>query len=452
MVNSKHVLVGLSILAGLAPVAACNVSATAPPTTGGVGPIDAGNTGDDGPIVNPVGDAGTDGVAPDGATEGGSAVSCPAGDIVLLTDYTSTQIALSTLEGTTESASFLSTASTTASGLAYALSGDVVLPAQTPPSGRVVLIDQYGTNVLTWADPSTAKVYAQLPIGTGFESNPYDYYEFDATSAYVSRWGVNDSPGTEPFDNGSDLLIVNTQTPAVIGSLAMPVENSLPPRPAHMLGIGSAVLVALQFISEDFTTYGTAAIVGVQNGAIAWEVHVNGLQNCDYPTLSPSGKTMAIACAGGLDANGNVVSNATTGIALYDVTTLPPTYKQTVPVYDQLGSTVQNQVTWVSETMLMGKTQTPVGGPTNNELFTFDLVANKAMVLLTASPGASGGKGLVYDQVLCRPGCGNVCILCDSDVGKLRVWSIDGNTLTQLSDIEVDPSTGLPPNLLGGYN
>jgi hypothetical protein len=97
---------------------------------------------------------------------------CDQGTVVLLTDYTSTQIALSTLDGTTLSPAFLSTASMKASGLAFALSGDVALPNVTPASGSVVLMDRYGTNVITWADPSSAKVFAQLPVGIGFESNP----------------------------------------------------------------------------------------------------------------------------------------------------------------------------------------------------------------------------------------------------------------------------------------
>ena len=73
-------------------------------------------------------------------------------------------------------------------------------------------------------------------------------------------------------------------------------------------------------------------------------------------------------------------------------------------------------------------------------------------MLLTASLDSTGkGKGIVYGDVLCRPGCGDVCLLADADVGKLRRWSIAGDTLQALSDIPVDPTTGLPPALLGGY-
>jgi hypothetical protein len=416
---SRFVL-ALAALAPLAVTAACNVSPTAPATTGGVG--------DDG------------------------TASCDRGTVVLLTDYTSTQVALSSLDGTTESAAFLSTASTGASGVAFALSGDVVLPRATPASGRVVLIDRYGTNVLTWADPATATVSAQLPVGAGFESNPQDYVELDATTAYVSRWGVNDAPGKQPFDTGSDVLLVDTRTPAITGSIAMPVEDGLPPRPASMLRLGDTVLVVLQRTSEDFSTVGESALVGIRAGAIAWELHVTGLKGCDHPTLSPSGHTMALGCQGQLAADGSEVDLAESAIALYDVTATPPKPLQRFAVSDQLGAPVQSGVAWVSESSLLGKTQTPQGGATDNQAFTLDLASGKTTVLLTAGKDAQGkGKGIVYGDVLCRPGCGGTCLLADGDVGKLRRWSIVGDALQAASDVTVDATTGLPPSLLGGY-
>jgi hypothetical protein len=458
MVKRTHFvssLPALPALAALVTAAACNVTPIAPVTTGGVGEYDAGGL-DDAGNGGSVADAGGDGAADGAGNTGDSAgaTACDHGSVVLLTDYASTQIALSTLDGTTQSAAFLSTASTKASGLAFALSGDVALPSMTPPSGRVVLIDRYGTNVITWADPATAHVYAQLPVGTGFISaNPQDYLELDATRAYVTRWGVNDAPGAQPFDSGSDVLIIDTQTPAITGSIAMPVEDALPPRPAGMVRVGDTVIVVLQRTSEtDFNTVGENALVGVKNDAIAWETHLTGLKGCDRPTLSPSGHTMAIGCEGQLDANGNVQDLSTSAIALYDVTSLPPTPMQRFAVSDQLGSAVQSGVTWVSETVLLAKTQTPVGGSTNNQAFRLDVGTGKATVLLTANPDSSGkGKGIVYGDVRCLPGCGDVCLLADADVGKLRRWTIAGGVLESMSDVTVDPATGMPPVGLGGY-
>jgi hypothetical protein len=432
MVIVKHGLrpiVSFGFIAGLI-AAGCNVSAT------------AGSTG---------------GVCASGETiarDAGS--SCDEGTVVLLTDYMSTQIALAHVDGTTISPAFLSTASTKASGLAFALSGDVALPNVTPASGRVVLLDRFGTNVVTWADPCDAKVLGQLPVGTGFESNPQDYLETDATHAYVSRWGVNDAPGKQPFDTGNDVLVVTTPQgktpPAIVKSIQMPVENMLPPRASGMARVGGTVIAVLQFTSEDFKTVGDSSIVGIANDAIAWEVHLTGLKNCGRPAVSPSGKAIALGCEGQLDMNGNPVDLAASAIALLDASALPPKVTKTYAISDQLGSPPQNQVAFASETLLFAKTQTPLGGIKNNQALSLDLTSGKATALVTASADAHGmGKGVVYGDILCRPGCGDICLMADADVGKLRRWSIGAGALTPLSEVTVETMTGLPPVSLAGY-
>ncbi len=422
-----------SSLALVSLFAGCNVEPTAPPTTRGVQ---------------------EGGGEKDSVDAGGGGASCPSGLVVLLTDYTSTQIALTALDGTPLSPAFLSTASAQASGVAFPLSGDVVLPSTTPASGRVVLVDQYGTNVVTWAEPTTAHVDAQLPIGTGFESNPYDYVEMSPTQAYVSRWDVNADPGKQPFDSGSDLLVINTQMPSIVGSVPMPVEDGLPPCPAGMLPVGDTIIVVLQRVSQpDFATVGVNELVGVQNGTVAWKVPIASMKGCDRPRLSPSGTKMAIGCGGQLDANGNVEDLAAAGIVVFDITSLPPKVIKQYAISDQLGgSGPQAGVAWVGETELLAKTQTALNGSANNQAFSLDLTTGKATVLLRAGTNANGtGKGLVYGDVWCTPGCTNVCLLADADVGKLRRWTITPRGLQQLSDIDVDPTTGLPPVSIGGY-
>jgi hypothetical protein len=366
----------------------------------------------------------------------------------------STQIALVSDQSHVGSASFLSSASSKTDGLTFALSGDVVLPRTKPMSGDVVLIDQ-SSNVLTWADPKTSKVIAQLSVGTGFTSDPEDYLEFDATSAYVTRYGDNAAPGKQPFDTGNDVLVVSLsdpQKPAITKSIPMPKQAGLPPRPVSMLRVGDTVVVVLQPLSDDYTKIGDGALVGLQNEAIAWTMPLAGLQNCDHPTLSPSGKTMAIGCVGQLDANGNVMDASASALALYDVTSLPPKLVKSYPIVDQLGSTVQSGVAWVSETLILGKTQTPLMGKTNNQAFTLDVTTGKATVLLTAHPGSMGGKGIVYGDAFCDPGCGNVCMMADADVGVLRVWPIGSSgTLGAATSVTVNTTTGLPPVLIEGY-
>ncbi len=372
-------------------LAHCNVSATAPPTTGGV-------------------DASHD-----------AAASCDHGEVVVLSDYTSTQIALTAPNGTPLSPAFLSTASTQASGLAFALNGDVVVPTDRPPSGRVVLLDRYGTNVITWADPATAKVLAQLPVGTGFESNPQDYVESDDIRAYVSRWGKNDAAGAQKFDSGSDVLVIDTHAPAILASIPMPVTGGLPPRPAGMTRVGDQVVVVLQNESEDFMTLGDSVLVGIAADAVAWQVPITGLKACGRPALSPSGKTMGLSCEGLLDMNGNVTDRSAAAIALYDVSSLPPKPLERFAISDQLPAPPQDRLAFASDTLILAKTQTGIDGTANNQAFLLDTVTGKATVLLTAHPDAQGkGKGAVYGDLRCGPGCSETCLLTDSDLGKLE--------------------------------
>lgn len=430
MVIVKKGCLALPAVVAVAVLAACNVSSTSSGTTGGI-------------------DASFDGAA-DSSIDGGA--RCEHGRVIVMTDYMSTQIALSAVDGTTQSASFLSTASTKASGVAFALSGDVVVPTIAPASNRVVLVDRFGTNVITWAEPTTAKVLAQLPVGTGFESNPQDYVEVDDTRAYVSRWGANAAPDAHPFDHGSDVLVIDTKAPKILASIPMPSTNGLPPRPSGMVRVGATTIVLLENLSTDFKTQGDSVLVGIEHDAVAWQVEVSGLKGCGRPSLSPSGSTLALACGGQIDPNGGVVDPARSGIALFDVTSLPPKPGKRLAIVDQLGATTQDRVAFATETLLLGKTQTPIGAMTNNQAFALDIASGKATVLLTANPDTQGrGKGIVYGDVRCAPGCGDVCVMADADVGKLQRWSVVGGALKAMTPIAVDTVVGLPPSAIGGY-
>jgi hypothetical protein len=289
-------------------------------------------------------------------------------------------------------------------------------------------------------------------VGTGFDSNPQDYIEVDATHAYVARYGVNLAPGAQPFDSGSDVLVIDTEKPAITASIPMPSEEGLPPSPAGLARVGDTVLVVLQRTSTDFMTVGESAIVGITGGVMSWEVRVTGLKNCGRPAISPSGATMALGCSGQFDMNGAVLDPKAAAIAVFDVTALPPKRVQTFPIADKLGSTPQQGVSFAAETLLFAKTQTPFGGATDNQAFLLDIGTGQATVVAVAAKDAMGkGKGAVYNDVLCRPGCDDVCLLADGDLGRLRRWKITPSGPQSMPDVTVETMTGLPPVSLGGY-
>ncbi len=384
-----------------------------------------------------------------GGVESSNDDSCPGGVAVVLSDYVSTQIALSSLEGETQSASLISTASTDTDGLAFALSGDVVLPSAPADSGRIVLLDRFGTNVITWVDPTTAEVLDQLPVGTGFESNPQDYVEVGDDIAFVSRWGTNADPDQEDFDGGDDVVVIDTSEPAIVGRIAMPTADDLPARPGALARLGDEVIVVLDRVSEDYSTTGEAMLVGlsIEDRKVVWEQTLEGLKACGRPTLSPDGSRLAVACSGALTAEGNIEDIAQSTLVLFDAKKTPLEEVERYSAEDIAGEPIQSSVAFASDDIALLKTQTAWGGDSNNRWLGFDLTTGKAETLLEASSDPDGaGLGLVYTGMTCAPGCSTTCLLADGDAGVIqRVRLESDGSLELLDPITVEDTVGLPP-------
>ena len=396
-------------------------------------------------------------VEPLGAPTGGVSVprepGCPAAALVVMSDFVSTQVAISALDGETLSASFVSTASAGVSGLAFPLSGDVSVPSTMPPSARVVLVDRFGTNVVSWLDPETAKVLAQLPVGTGFESNPQDYLELDERRALVSRWGENPVPGEERFDEGGDLLVIDTRTPAITNTIALPRDGDFPPRPGALARMGDEAVVTLERVARDFRSAGAARFVGIdtERESITWKLELPGIENCGGFTPSPSGRRAVVACAGFVDRDGNASDVGASALVVFDVTALPPVEVRRFPARELAGEPLQSDAEFFSESGVLVKTQTAFGGSRNNRLLALDLENGEVTTLAEAGSGSEGGQGIVYGGILCTPGCGNVCLLADADRGVLRRWAIAPDALHELGSVRVEREIGLPPRGLGTY-
>ena len=396
-------------------------------------------------------------VEPVGGPTGGVTVirqpGCPAAAIVVMSDFVSTQVAISALDGETLSASFVSTASASASGLALPLSGDVSVPSTRPPSGRVVLVDRFGTNVVTWLDPETARVLAQLPVGTGFQSNPQDYLELDERRALVSRWDENPAPGLEPFDAGGDLLVLDTLRPEITNSIALPRDGGIPPRPGAVSRIGDVAVVTLERVARDFRSAGEAMLVGVDpaSESIAWSLTLPGLKNCGGLTLAPSGRRAALGCTGFIDRDGRAENVAHSALVVFDVTQRPPAPLKRFSASDLAGEPLQSDVEFFSEDGVLVKTQTTLGGSGNNRLLALELDSERVVTLAEAGSDAGDGKGIVYGGLLCTPGCGNVCLLADADRAVLARFAIANGALEALPSIRVEDEVGLPPRGLGSY-
>ena len=194
--------------------------------------------------------------------------ACPRGLAVVSTDYQSSEIALLAPDGEVASSAFLSSASTQASNLAAPLSGDIGVASSRSQPNELVVVDRFGTNVLTFVDATTALVRAQLPVGTGFEANAQDYVGQSLHQAFVPRLGDNASPGREQFDSGSDLLVIDPSMRTITGSVPMPRQDGYLPNPVAATLLGQDVLVTLQHARADYSAMADGEIVAVARRAI----------------------------------------------------------------------------------------------------------------------------------------------------------------------------------------
>lgn len=366
---------------------------------------------------------------------------CPQALVVTDTDYTSTNVSLVGIDGTALSESVISSGSTPA-GLTTALSGDVVLPLTRPASGRLVLIDRYPNSVVTWLDPETAKVLGQLSVGTGFESNPHDYLEVSASKAYVSRYGTNPTPGVQPFDDGDDLLIVDTDRFSITGriALASPDDGEYFPRADRMIGVGTEVWVVLQRMNADVSASADSRLVGVNpsTDAVDWSLDLPNAAQCSGFSRSPSGTRVALACTGDY-SDADATSRST--IILLDATLSPPTEVRRFEVAQELHTQLGPAVAFAREDLLLG-TAYGDGVSTNDLAFSVDVDAGTSTVLLDS------GAAYALGGVFCDPGCADTCWLADSQALGLHRWTVDATTLTETPLVNPDPSVGLAPHEL----
>lgn len=373
---------------------------------------------------------------------------CSDGVTILHSDFLSTLITLGSLDGSAQSVCFMSTGSSVTDGLSFALSGDVALPSSRTPSGRVVLIDRFGTNVVTWVDAASARVLGQLPVGTGFESNPSDYLEFEDGQALVTRWGENAEPGRQALDRGGDLLVIDSQRLELLDSIELPRHDGLPPRPSSLSKIGAQVLVSLERISLDFSITGDSelAFLSSDKRSVDFVLRFSGLKGCGRPALSPSGALLAIACGGSITRKGAINDLSESALVLLDATSSPPVELRRFPAATLAGGALQNGLVFGTEELLLFKTQTALAAADNNRWLSLDLRDESVHTLLEAAPDRAGkGKGVVYGGMSCAPGCSDICLLADADRGVLQRARISTEGAELLAPLRVEDEVGLPP-------
>ncbi|MGE0321820.1 MAG: hypothetical protein AB7S68_05940 [Polyangiaceae bacterium] len=389
---------------------------------------------------------------------------CGRGLVVIGSDYQSTNVSLLDPQGNVLSSSFISSASSGVR-LNAPLSGDVVAPSTRLVGDRAVLLDRYPAAVITWIDLQTAKVTAQLGIGTGFSANPHDYVELSSELAVVTRFEPNPNAGKQAFDEGNDLLLIDPSKPAIVGRIDL--TNALGdssagyfPRPDKLRVVGDQLYVLASAYSADFSDSLESRIVRVdlQTRSVVEVLTLDGLHGCAGLALSPSHHQLAVSCSGPF--GGDAVIPEGSGLALVNIEG-ELSLERSIPAAELATDPLAYSLDYVSDDTLLFTTFgrfDPGGTARPDRLIQLDLNDLSTQELIT-----SASDPFTLGDVRCNAACGS-CFLADAGRGGVvhhfgfEVESAPGQQrlvrqgpLTLQASTKPDSQIGLPPRYLGAF-
>ena len=396
------------------------------------------------------------GVESEPGSSGGIAADAH-GFAIVNSDYQSASVSLVSIEGDVLSERFIASSSADP-GLSAALGSDVVLPTMPSTSPDLVLIDRTPAGVLTWVDRGSAKVRAQLNVGSGFASNPHDYVPVSDTKAYVTRFAWNLASGEQEFDEGNDVLVIDPSVPEIVDRIdLMPVLASEPagfyPSADRALLVGDQLFVLAVGFNVDFTDRVASRLVTIDTAHDRIEdvLVFDGLTSCSSLELGPDGVTLAVACHGAFGEDPEA-GHPDSAIVLVDV---EGTARETARfLATDLGGEMIAGLAFVDERTLVFTTF----GRYADDLS--QMAAPDTARLLDIEDGELLGEPFAQSKsipftlgdVSCSPDT-RTCVLCDAetDGGVLHHFRVVDGELEDRFRIRTDDGLGLPPRALGQF-
>jgi hypothetical protein len=348
---------------------------------------------------------------------------------------------------------------TTSVGASAPLSGDVVVPHEPVRSGDLVLIDRFPNAVLSWirrVSPTESRVL-QLNVGTGFVANPHDYLEVTSDTAYVTRYESNAQPGRAPFDEGGDILLLDTSSreaaPTLRGRVALPTTTNAEgtvifPRPHHMVRIDDTVFVSLERLDRTFQrgVDGAIARIDARRHSLQGLVDLPGLKNCGGIARSPSGRWLAVTCSG-VFGEGLEAQRTSSGLVLFAVEGGGLVERARVRVGPQLEQRVPAPtLAFAADDVLYGVAFGDLGARLSDLLYrvTWSTAPGAAVSGVDVRPvhRPAAGGAFVFGDLWC--GRNGACWLADAESYSVLLLEGQGGVraLPQPRD--------LPPRFLGG--
>ncbi len=372
---------------------------------------------------------------------------CGRGLMVVSSDYQSTNVSLTNIDGTLVSSSVVSSASAS-SALSAPLSGDVVSPNSRLVGDDLVLLDRYPASVLTWVNHTTGEVRAQLDVSTGFAANPRDYLELESPEgkrAYVTRFETNAAPGAEAFDEGGDVLIVDSDVPAIRGRIdlapAMQDAPGFQPRASRMVRFGDSVLVLLLAYNADFSDAAPSRVVRIDPSSDTIEevAVLDDLYGCEG--LSATSDKVVVSCSG-LLAGGNTTSPVGSGVAVLNTALEVQTVMAEDLIGQPLGFSAAATQTGILVTAL-GAFSTH-GEDVPDVLLHVNEDGTHETILETTRPFELGEVRCIGISAE-SPTCGG-CFVTDGE--RVGLHHLNGNGEAP-QFLPLDDGIGLPPRTLG---
>lgn len=388
---------------------------------------------------------GTDG----GIEDDGDA--CGPGAVVVSSDWQSSTVAFVRWDGEVASPHVISSGSTE-SALSAPLSGDVVAPTMAShvagTTAEIVLVDRNLASVLTWVDVASGAAIRQLSVRTGFGGNAQDYVAITADKGYVTRYEANPDPGREPFDAGSDVLVIDPATPAIVGRIgfedAVGDAPDVMASPSRIVLDGDRAVVLLALLARDFTPRGDSrlAIVDTATDAIVAVHTLPGLRNCNALALAPAGGRVAVGCTGVIPLDGPAPLDGG-GIAVVDLDDGAVT---THVDDDVLGAPPAFSITFASDEALLvptfgWKAFGDEQGGEDDSLHLVPLDGSAPVSLLETAAFELG-------EARCATACGS-CLVADGERGVLHRLTVTGTAAEPAGEVAIDDGIGLDPRYVG---
>ncbi|HET6149944.1 MAG TPA: hypothetical protein VFH68_20560 [Polyangia bacterium] len=379
------------------------------------------------------------------------------GLVVLNSDYHTTSISLVDPRTRTLVRDRCVDSNTVPLKLSLVLSRDVMLASQPQVGGDIVLIDNEN-KALTWVDPQTCVIRDQLSVGD-FNVLPHDVISVSASKAYVTRFGSNPAPTSDPMSRGEDLIIVNPRAEGgaiITGRIDMapyaaPVAGAvIQARPDRGILVGTKVYVTLASQSADYasTGEGRIVIVDTMTDTVSGMIPLPGLAGCARLDYFAGGQMLYAACGG---SSSDLDPSATAGVALIELGVDPPLVSKVIPASAFGGRPIN--FSWVaplSGDLFFAASFGAKDFATNAQL------APDAMWAVFPSSGAAskqaegGAYNLGRAALLASPA---TLFVPDADPAKpvLHVFSVSAADAVPADDLDANPSVHWPPREIAWY-